>query len=260
MDNLASATRKIYESFIKIRGCSKDELGDRFWDVVVLTTGDEEQREAFELQIESKLQRGEIPHGLPYHVFSDPPGPKAGAGVATMLVVSKLSELYGSKLDEYRVLLLNAGGQSQRLPSASVLGKLFTALPVGNSVFQVLDLKLACYLPFLERMSPGIFNPASDTIEVFDLGEGGSWTFERGGFTALAHPSTLEIGTKHGVFVLDPDDNIADNLAEFRTCLEVLQKPTKEKMHERHAVLTSKPTSLVQPEFVYTDSLFYFDH
>lgn len=49
-----------------------------FWDLVVLTAVDDNQREAYELQISEKLERKEIPLGIPYHVFSDPPGAKIG--------------------------------------------------------------------------------------------------------------------------------------------------------------------------------------
>jgi hypothetical protein len=34
---------------------------------------------------------------------------------------------------------------------------------------QMLDLKLALYLPFLEIMQPGVFITASDDIEVFNI-------------------------------------------------------------------------------------------
>ena len=118
-----------------------------------------------------------------------------------MFVLTELEKKYSwEKISSWRILLLNAGGKSQRLPSASVLGKIFSALPVGDPMYQMLDIKLASYLPFLERMAPGIFHGPSDTIEVYDIGnaeEGNTsnWDFKQSGFTALAHPSTLKIGT-----------------------------------------------------------------
>ena len=44
----------------------------------MLTTADDDQKVAFEHQIEQKLKRKEVPLGIPYLVFSDPPGPRAG--------------------------------------------------------------------------------------------------------------------------------------------------------------------------------------
>ncbi len=52
-----------------------------FWDVVMLTTADEDQRTAFNLQIEDKMERKELPLNLPIYVVADPPGPRIGQQV-----------------------------------------------------------------------------------------------------------------------------------------------------------------------------------
>ena len=260
--NIEGCTKIIYEKFNEIRGKGKDEIKFRFWDVVVLTAADEEQKTAYELQLEHKLKCKEIPVGLDYHVFADPPGPKIGCGGATMHVISKLNELYGSNLDNLYILLINAGGQSQRLPSASVLGKIFTALPFGNPVWQLLELKLACYIPFLSRMNPGYFHAASDTLEVYEIDEQDDedrWNFRRSGLTALAHPSSLKIGTTHGVFILEGTEKPM-KLAEFQKCLQVLQKPSIDEIRKKDAIFKRIETNEGLEEFVYTDSCFYFDH
>ena len=59
-------------------GKHKRELGSPFWDVVVLTTADEDQKAVFEEQVKQKLERKELPLGVPIHVVADPPGPKIG--------------------------------------------------------------------------------------------------------------------------------------------------------------------------------------
>ena len=48
------------------------------------------------------------------------------------------------------------------------INKSFSPLPIVSSghPYQMLDLKLALYLPFLQAMEPGVFIAASDTIEV----------------------------------------------------------------------------------------------
>lgn len=95
-----------------------------------------------------------------YLVFSDPPGAKIGNGGATLHVFEQLEKVVGweelKKGDknqfntrgiaintEYaaRVLLLHAGGYSQRLPSVSVVGKIFMGLPCG--MFP--DYYVVCY-------------------------------------------------------------------------------------------------------------------
>ena len=181
-----------------------------------------------------------------------------------MFVISELEKKYGwDKLNSWRILLLNAGGQSQRMPSASVLGKIFGALPVGDPMYQMLDIKLASYLPFVKRMAPGIFHGPSDTIEVYDLGkvtEGApSWDFKQAGFTALAHPSTLKIGTGHGVYVLE-GNGVTKHSVEQRVCLEVLQKPSVETMRVKNAVVSDSNREDTDKDFVYTDSAFFFDY
>ena len=129
------------------------------------------------------------------------------------------------------------------------------------SFWQTLDLALALYLPFLERMSPGYFHVSSDCIVLYDLDDTDDWTFTKSGLTALAHPSSLQIGTGHGVFVLKdkPTDKtkISPKKAEFRECVQVLQKPSIGQMNEAGAV--QDPGEGQEP-FVYTDSCFFIDH
>ncbi|KAK2166160.1 hypothetical protein LSH36_41g11007 [Paralvinella palmiformis] len=256
--DIPTAVRKSYDNFCDIRGKEKDKFHTPFWDAVVLTTADDDQKVAFEHQIEQKLKRKEIPLGIPYLVFSDPPGPRAGCGTSLMNAICLLRELYGEKLDSYRILLISCGGQSQRLPSATILGKVFMALPMGSPPLSLFEYKLFSYLPLLERMNPGFLHVASDTIEVFDLGNEKSWSFEKPGFTAVAHPSSLEIGTTHGVFVLTQMIGGGQHITEMRDCLSVLQKPSVEKIRESHAVQKGM-VNCSDKEFVYTDSFFYFD-
>ncbi len=176
-----------------------------------------------------------------------------------MYVIDELEKKYGRQVQKWKILLLNAGGQSQRLPNASVLGKLFMPWPIdtGHSpTYDTMDIKLANYLPFLSKMLPGYFHAASDTVEVFDLGSDLEWTFEKPGFTALAHPSSLKIGTGHGVYVVQ-ENNKTGSVAEILQCFEVLQKPSIERMKERGAVMTNAKGN--EP-WVYTDSCFFFDH
>lgn len=56
----------------------KEVQSDEFWDLVVITAVDEDQRSAYEIQITDKLERKELPLGIRYHVFADPPGCKIG--------------------------------------------------------------------------------------------------------------------------------------------------------------------------------------
>ena len=69
----------------------------------------------------------------------------------------------------------------------------------------MLELKLAMYIEFPSRMeNGGVFVSSSDCVEVYEL-LGDEWNFNQKGITALAHPSPIEIGTTHGVFVLEEE-------------------------------------------------------
>lgn len=153
------------------------------------------------------------------------------------------------------------GGFSQRLPSASALGKIFTAMPLGDPLYQMLELKLAMYVDFPSHMKPGVLVTCADDIELYSIAEDTRVRFDKPGFTALAHPSPLSIGTTHGVFVLDSPEKSAQSEMENSSCLRFLHKPSIKKMQECGAVRKRQGgcLSLSDSEFVYTDSTYYVD-
>ncbi|KAM8888103.1 fucose-1-phosphate guanylyltransferase isoform 1-T1 [Synchiropus picturatus] len=255
---LKHATRQKLKTFDSMRGSAVPS--GLFWDAVVVSAADENQREAYELQIREKVSRHELPL-VQYLVFSDPPGAKIGNGGSTLHCLRHLSELLGKTFSSMKVLLIHAGGSSQRLPSASALGKLFMAVPLGEPLYQMLELKLAMYVDFPAQMKPGVLVTCADDIELYHVPEGTSVVFDKPGFTALAHPSPLTIGTTHGVFVLDSSENSSDLEMENKSCLRFLHKPSVETMKEAGAVYKQQsPSSLLsEAEFVYTDSTYYMD-
>ncbi|NXI99997.1 FPGT guanylyltransferase, partial [Psophia crepitans] len=192
-----------------------------------------------------------------------------GNGGSTLHVLQCLEDLYGDKWPSFIVLLIHSGGYSQRLPNASALGKIFTALPFGDPVYQMLELKLAMYIDFPSHMKPGILVTCSDDIELYSTGVTETVTFDKPGFTALAHPSDLTVGTTHGVFVLDPSSFSGKGELEYTSCHNFLHKPDLETMRQCGAVCvrgncaglsSSGDRSDSEVECVYTDSIFYMDH
>lgn len=250
---LTISTHQKILKFDDLRG--REVKPGEFWDVVVATAVDESQKDAYELQIKDKIQRKELPLGIDYKVVSDPPGFKIGNGGSTLYALQLLSDTYGKALSKLRVLLIHAGGLSQRLPSASALGKIFTALPLGNPLYQMFELKLAMYVDFPSHMKPGVLVTCADDIELYSVAEDQRITFDKTGFTALAHPSPLSIGTTHGVFVLESHETSPHIEMQTASCLCFLHKPSVDKMRDTGAVCQSDQGS----EFVYTDSTYYFD-
>lgn len=188
-----------------------------------------------------------------------------GNGGSTMVVLGFLDLCLGEEMFGKKILLIHAGGQSKRMPSTSCLGKIFSPIPHGDPVYQMLDLKLAMYMPFIPNMPPGVFVACADDILVYDLGpfeDSKYWSFCYNGFSALAHPSPVQIGTKHGVYVVENEKNV-DPKKHIRSmrCLKVLQKPKITQMYEHGAVLSNLTFSeevAFKGDMSYTDSAFFF--
>lgn len=133
------------------------------------------------------------------------------------------------------------------------------ALPLGDPIYQMLELKLAMYVDFPSQMKPGILVTCADDIELYSIAEEQTVKFDKPGFTALAHPSPLSVGTTHGVFVLEACERSSDSEMESAPCLHFLHKPSIKKMRESGAVRKTQTGVFVVPdsEFVYTDSAYY---
>ncbi|KAG1673996.1 Fucose-1-phosphate guanylyltransferase [Nymphon striatum] len=340
-----------------------------FWDMVVITTMDEDQKHGYEIQVANKIKDRELPIDVPFHVIADQPGHKIvisgglefvnnnfdvwvtneelhiksvdtnpnkdvsailfvyypdlesikveadlreietsaysftkfkewldkrgkicdyanisatefndllrkfyaevkatkqnqslspSNGGSTMYCINVLHGIYGSELYTKKVLIIHAGGMSQRLPSVSVPGKVFLPFPIGDPIFQALELVLCIYLPSIRKMRPGFLVSCSDLLITYELDhENSDWYFENPGFTALGHQSPISEGEKHGVYVLDkhPSKLQLESCVFTPECAKVLQKPSIQKMYENGAVIKDEKGS----EFVYTDSCFFFD-
>jgi len=258
---IGSYMRTLLQSYERMRGRNPHEAGIPFWDLVVISAGDHSQEEWYREQLNLKQTVGELPL-VNYLCVADPPGSRIGSGGSTLHILKKLDSIYPSRLYEWRVLIIHAGGYSKRLPSHSCTGKIFSPLPISTGEglpYQMLDLKLAMYLPFLTAMEPGVFITASDDIEVFSLSSQVCPGGKGETITALAHPSSLYIGTNHGVYVMEELGESKDPQKEewvkqeVRTCLEVLQKPRVDLMRRRGAILDREGS-----ETVYSDSAFWF--
>jgi fucose-1-phosphate guanylyltransferase len=66
----------------------------------------------------------------------------------------------------------------------------------------MIDMLMAMFIEFPADMIPGILLVCPDTFELFNT-DGEKCCFTEPGFTALAHPSPIDVGTTHGVFVLE---------------------------------------------------------
>ncbi|XP_056234897.1 serine/threonine-protein kinase TNNI3K isoform X2 [Seriola aureovittata] len=138
---LQLATREKLRKFNSLRG--REVEGGEFWDVVVVTAVDEGQRKAYELQIREKVDRKELPLGIHYKVFSDPPGSKIGNGGSTLCALQQLDDIYGKALGRQRVILIHADEWKKKVGESYsvIVEKLEDDLKLKDS--ELVDLKLA---------------------------------------------------------------------------------------------------------------------
>jgi hypothetical protein len=120
------SVRDLLLALMKLRGSVVAVLD--FWEVVVVTAADQDQKRFYECQLEERQKQGSIPahvkcvylaHYAPhrtlarsqqrartrYLVIEDPPGDKIGCGGSTMHVLRLLDELYGPQLYERTAIL-----------------------------------------------------------------------------------------------------------------------------------------------------------
>jgi fucose-1-phosphate guanylyltransferase len=84
------------------------------WDLVVITAISNDQKLCYETQIEKKLNSKKLPCSFKYKVINDPDDTKIGSGGSTMLVIKQLFDVYKENLFTMKILLIHAGGYSQR--------------------------------------------------------------------------------------------------------------------------------------------------
>jgi fucose-1-phosphate guanylyltransferase len=105
-------------------------------------------------------------------VISDPPGVKIGSGGSTLHCLEYLVNSFGQhSLSEWKVLIIHAGGFSQRFPSQSVLGKVFLTLPCSKYPIQMLEALLMMYINIPGKMNYGVSCTTSELLSVYSIFE-----------------------------------------------------------------------------------------
>ena len=272
-------------------------LEGRFWDAVVVTAANEAQAGVYRAQLDQLHSRGQLPgERTRYLVVPDPPGPRVGSGGATLHVLLRLQADVGPCWRRSRILLLHAGGYSERSPAHGTLGKAFAQIPMDAANMGAPATMLEAQLVYLQELPastpPGIFISAADVVlQMPALASLDEATMERAshGILALGHASTVAIGKSHGVFVCDrhelveliratagdgkENENnanaapVRDENRAVRTgagvieCARCLQKPSDAAMRAANAVLPT-PAGMGLPnggggEWVLTDSAFH---
>lgn len=60
-------------------------------------------------------------------------------------------------------------------------GEIFTPMPLGDPLYQMLELKLAVFVNFPSHMKPDVLVTSVDCIELYSIAEEKSIRFDRSG-------------------------------------------------------------------------------
>jgi galactokinase/mevalonate kinase-like predicted kinase len=168
------------------------------FDACIIEAGTERQKQAFAALMEQRRQRGLYPREIDFQVVSDPEGGRVGSGGALLSVLSFIEESFRAGS---RIFLVQAGGESRRMPCFVPEGKLFTPVPIGSSNKippVVLDLLLTAFLKYPWQEGE-IVLASGDTVVDFDPD---ALPAERAPLCGFARLCSLDEGSRHGVFKL----------------------------------------------------------
>ncbi|GHU71508.1 kinase [Clostridia bacterium] len=174
------------------------------WSDVVITASNEAQADAYRAQVERRMRRGWLPAQTRFAVIADPEGKRVGSGGATLHLLKTLRHRKNSEpFAKHRILVLHSGGDSQRVPQYSALGKLFSpvprTLPDGrvSSLFDELMIALAG-VP--ARLPGGMLTLCGDVLLLFSALQ---IDLEWSKAACLTVGVPVEAGERHGVFLDD---------------------------------------------------------
>lgn len=168
------------------------------FDACIIEVGTAQQKRVFEGLLEVRRNRGLYPRELDFRVISDPDGGRVGSGGALLNVLSFIDQHYGGR---QRIFIVQAGGESRRMPCFVPEGKLFAPVPIGSSNMippVIFDLLLTAFLKYPWQEGE-IVLASGDTVVDFDPD---ALTLERAPLCGFARLCSLDEGSRHGVFKL----------------------------------------------------------
>ncbi len=221
------------------------------YDICVITSANERQANGYRERIRIKKENNELPEETEFIIIPDPNGKRIGSGGSVIYVLYKLIEIFtNSKFNktynsirdiffQKRILILNSGGDSKRLPAYSAIGKIFFPLPIESfpinnanrkiretvTLFDVL-LYNFMKLPYID--DGHLVVASGDVVVDFDPSE---IKFSNYGITGVAYPGTASVASGHGVYI----PNQSENSQNLRMVANFIQKPSYEQLKQINA-------------------------
>lgn len=188
----------------------------KHWDYLIVTASNDSQADSYRLQLGLRRDLGLLEYFRQVLVVADPGGKRVGSGGSTIFCLMEVlsRELVNTNersdpakwlevLKGLRILIVHAGGDSQRLPAYGPCGKIFVPVP-GESdsclPTTLFDRQLPAYLglPAPSTGTGQIVITAGDVLLQFDPAE---VSFSSTGLTGLGCLADPQEASKHGVFV-----------------------------------------------------------
>lgn len=190
------------------------ETKEKIFDYVIITVKDNFQKKYLEDYIGTNINK--LPNSK-YIVITNHMEKCNGTGSALLDALSYLKKKFSSF--NYKVLLINSGGLSSRIPQFSKYGKLFIPIPTDENKNLIMFDKIIEYNFILGRnlKTGGILISTSDVICNFSYFD--DPVIESTAFTIKV---SKEKGLNHGVFVKDEDSFI--NKFLHKKSLDILRK------------------------------------
>ena len=141
------------------------------WDFIILTAANERQADSYRMQIEKRREENRLPLGTEIFVIADYQNERIGSGGAFFNVLRFLECEMRVEVDSKKILLINSGGDSKRIPQYSACGKLFSPVPrlIQNKfVSSIFDELIIAASGIPARTGNGIMVFPSDTVMLFN--------------------------------------------------------------------------------------------
>jgi len=208
-----------------------------FWDLCILTASNQDQANAYRIQIDTRMDSGLLPKQTQFLILPDPDGKRIGSGGATLnalVEIAKNSHSDNPFLGK-RILIIHSGGDSKRIPHYSVFGKIFSKIPrelpngTPSTLFDETFITLSG-LP--SRMQEGVMTISGDVLLIFNHTQ---LDFERMGVIGVSVKTDADSGSRHGVFIEDP---ITRRVKRF------FHKSPEEKLKEYGALDVNEQVSI----------------
>jgi fucokinase len=211
------------------------------WHYLIVTASNDLQACGYRAQLDLRRQLGLLADIDNVLVVPDPGGKRVGSGGSTLFcllevinrqfAVTDPAADWKGLLKGLRILIVHAGGDSQRLPAYGPCGKIFVPVP-GESdsglPVALFDRQLPTYLalPAPSGDEGQIVVTAGDVLLQFDPAD---VHFAADGFTGLGCLASPEDASHHGVFCAERMDHV-------RRVRAFLQKPSVVEQHRCGAI------------------------